>query len=684
MKHTFRIITKQKPSRFRRMPRIALLAVSIVFCIANIGQYVSAAADYDFYNSNNILYYDQDACDPSATASTDSTAGLSGGPVELEIWNWLTDPAGGGLSGMQAAGIMGNMSAESSFNPDAHEVGGTGYGLVQWSFGRADALRAAAKKQGVAASDLLFQLKYLKNESESRAVTSSVVPAAGSEWATLKTITTVENATLFWHNNFEVSSDTLAAIMANRVTPALNIYNKYKGASGSASQTTASAATGPNAKPVIFLDPGHGGSIPDYTDAATGLVTNETNNTPETADVLDVANLVKTALEKPDASGNSYDVQMARTDNTTKIKFRDRDELAAKDNAVIGISIHTSPGASDNSAWPQHDGFRQYGSHKDDFGDTSDEKATMALSQKYADAFVTAREADFKKAYPNLSDAELATHNVSTDMEKSRIPYPQETASFGRGANIKSTGNIPFVALWSPKVPWVYNEITQDGPGASITAKTKQAYANGIIDAVRNSIPTTPVAANQCGGGSSDFAGGNFAQTLAAYAWPNYRGHPYLIKTPAYAKAVIAAQASGRYVGGLGNPGIDCGGFITTLMIDSGFEPNYNYGGKPSNGGGTTVQQQTWLKAHWRTVGPSGGMDPSKLHPGDVAINGDHTFVYAGKVGGTGADAAPPGFTSNTASASVAITTTTAWRAPMAGDETPNMPGYTWYSKYPN
>lgn len=681
MKNIFTITTKRKKSSPKEVRRLLLLAISVIFCVANIGQYVSAAVDYDFYNSNNILYIDPSACDPNATTSSDSSAGLSGGAPELEIWTWLTDPAGGGLTGMQAAGIMGNMDAESSFNPDAKEGPPlNGYGLVQWTGSRHDALDAAAAKQKVAVSDLLFQLKYMVAESKSRAVTTNVVPAAGSEWDTLKTINTVENATLFWHDNFEISKDTLAQIMNNRVQAAVNIYAKYKGVSTPPSQGSGTSLTGPTAKPVIFLDPGHGAAIPDYTDPASGLVTNETANTPESADVLDVANLVKTALEKPDANGQSYDVQLARDSNSTAIKFRDRADLAAKDNALIGISIHTSPGASDNTAWYQHiGGFRQYGNIKEVFGTTAQEQATSKLSLTYANTMASARDKAFAAAYPNMSQAELASHAVSTDTEKPG--FPEETASFGRGGNIKTTGNIPLVALWSPKVPWVYDEITQDGPGASITAKTKQAYANGIIDAVKSSVPIAPVSANQCGGGTSNFAGGNFEQTLAAYAWPNYRGHPYLIMTPAYEKAVAAAQASGRYVGGLAHPGVDCGGFVTTLMVDSGFEPNYNYGGKAPSAG-TTVAQEAWLKAHWRTVGSSDNMDASQLRPGDVAINSEHTFVYAGTTTGP-SPTAPPGFQSNTASASVAINTTTAWRTPMAGSETPNLPGFTWYSKYP-
>ena len=38
-----------------------------------------------------------------------------------------------GLNDKTIAGILGNMQAESSINPEREEVGGTGYGLVQWT-----------------------------------------------------------------------------------------------------------------------------------------------------------------------------------------------------------------------------------------------------------------------------------------------------------------------------------------------------------------------------------------------------------------------------------------------------------------------------------------------------------------------------------------------------------------------
>lgn len=67
---------------------------------------------------------------------------------------------GKGLGDVQIAGIMGNMQKESGMDPSRAEAGGTGIGLCQWSFGRADKLRRMAAERGVPWTDLGFQLEF--------------------------------------------------------------------------------------------------------------------------------------------------------------------------------------------------------------------------------------------------------------------------------------------------------------------------------------------------------------------------------------------------------------------------------------------------------------------------------------------------------------------------------------------
>jgi hypothetical protein len=165
-------------------------------------------------------------------------------------------------------------------------------------------------------------------------------------------------------------------------------------------------------------------------------------------------------------------------------------------------------------------------------------------------------------------------------------------------------------------------------------------------------------------------AGGTLQELAKQYAWPEYRGSgsTYAITpTDAYRDAFQRAKAAGRYIGGISHPGIDCGGFVTTLIVDSGFDKNYNYGSLISQGAGFTGNQERWLKANWKTLDPT---DASDRQPGDVAISSSHTYVFVG----------PDVFPDKYPIASASLDE----RSPMRGTEsvvsTPHS-GFRWYRK---
>lgn len=155
------------------------------------------------------------------------------------------------------------------------------------------------------------------------------------------------------------------------------------------------------------------------------------------------------------------------------------------------------------------------------------------------------------------------------------------------------------------------------------------------------------------------------AKTTLAYAWPTYKGNT-IDAMPDYTAAVTKAKSEGRYVGGTIYSGIDCGGFVTLLLHDSGFDPTYNYNGKSSDGAGPTDTQEAWAKANWQTLGRGNEINTADLKPGDVALQPGHTFIYVGDI---------PGFDSKVASASHNE------RAPMAGTESLTYSNATWYRK---
>ncbi|MGL4546504.1 phage tail tip lysozyme [Eubacterium aggregans] len=87
--------------------------------------------------------------------------GIGGGTNEEIIWNYLKSQ---GLSDVCVAGIMGNIEAESGYDPTAVEGNGIGHGLCQWSFGRWENLSNFAASEGKDWSDINLQLDYFWSE----------------------------------------------------------------------------------------------------------------------------------------------------------------------------------------------------------------------------------------------------------------------------------------------------------------------------------------------------------------------------------------------------------------------------------------------------------------------------------------------------------------------------------------
>lgn len=143
--------------------------------------------------------------------------------VARSVWNFLKYK---GLSDAAAAGVLGNIQAECNFNASAIEKSnGVGYGLIQWSYGRRDALEAAAKKAGVDPSNLQFQLEYLWKESlDPNTSYGKNLQSKGF----YNTSSPAEAASIF-HDVVEKSADDATRIKNNRCAPAESWYNKFKG-----------------------------------------------------------------------------------------------------------------------------------------------------------------------------------------------------------------------------------------------------------------------------------------------------------------------------------------------------------------------------------------------------------------------------------------------------------------------
>ena len=199
----------------------------------------------------------------------------------------------------------------------------------------------------------------------------------------------------------------------------------------------------------------------------------------------------------------------------------------------------------------------------------------------------------------------------------------------------------------------------------------RQSNAKALYDKYKDSsslsssgaaLPGTSASCSSGSGGSSELQ--NY--TLK-YAWKELKHNPRKERTPDYTNAISTAVNEGRYVG---EEGIDCGGFVTTLLYDSGFDKTYNKDAK----GGPTYEQEAWAKANWQRLGAANGtyepdgskFTEDKLQPGDVAFSQGHTWIYVGEISG---------FESKYASASQGI------KAPSAGEEGFFYDQNVWYRK---
>ncbi len=187
---------------------------------------------------------------------------------------------------------------------------------------------------------------------------------------------------------------------------------------------------------------------------------------------------------------------------------------------------------------------------------------------------------------------------------------------------------------------------------------------NSIANIAEDAIDITRI--NPEGGVCIDAEG--VVGTALLYAWPEYRsvqeyGAARREQKSEYADAHRAAAQRGEYLGGCN--GNDCGAFVTRVMRDSGFDPNYN------SSNGNTVYQRSYLEANWSVVGRGNQISTADLLPGDVAMRDGHTFMFVGD---------QPGFESVIASSSYSEGCRSATvRAPMAGREIVTDSRLTWY-----
>lgn len=166
-----------------------------------------------------------------STSSSCCATLLAGNNNIEKVWNFLVSK---GLTPPQAAGIMGNLQAESHFDPAIEQRPGAwedmsntynrAVGLAQWDGGRRVAIIKASTAQGKDKKDLGFQLEYLYQEALGR-----------GDWDRIKKTLNAADSAFIWHKYYEVSADSPARIQgrANNANAILAQYGSGSPAAGS-------------------------------------------------------------------------------------------------------------------------------------------------------------------------------------------------------------------------------------------------------------------------------------------------------------------------------------------------------------------------------------------------------------------------------------------------------------------
>lgn len=134
------------------------------------------------------------------------------------IWNFLK---GKEVNEVVIAAIMGNIYAESGYNPGAVNPTSGAFGLCQWTNERATALANLAAKRGVAQTDVAVQLEHLWNElnGSHNAAYTATIEAAESQG--------LDAAVDTFCRQFEAPSDAeIASSMSKRINAARDAYKK--------------------------------------------------------------------------------------------------------------------------------------------------------------------------------------------------------------------------------------------------------------------------------------------------------------------------------------------------------------------------------------------------------------------------------------------------------------------------
>ena len=563
------------------------------------------AVDKGFYSQNNILFYDADSSDNCGGGN----GTVSGGTMGEKIWTGLKGIVG--LTDEQAAGVMGNMMSEAGFNPAKHEI--SAVNSYQPGF---DLEHNTSVAYGLGLIQWSFGRRtqmYAYVKSKNASLTEYLEDYA-------KYSTNLDGEGFIKAAGSDVANE-LTQYELEFLRDELKNNGSYSGIFQASSVKEAAQYFLEHveipANPTLAAHPERATQAESFYQQYHGATISggaskaDTSGTDATIIGDSITEGAKSALSEtlPEAE---VDAEVGRV-------------WAAGLNVARGMEL----------------------------------KKNVVFALGTNNWSPTLSEADVKDLVETVGEKNIfLVTNFSTD-SKYASAFETNNTVFNEAA--KKYSNVKVVD-WAGAVK-ENAEKYLSGDGLHPTSEGAKLWAELVAKALAGGTIT-----NECGERAEGASA--LQEYVLKYAWPEYKGSGYVERKPDYKEVVEKRLSSGLYVGGTCHGGgVDCGGFVTTLMNESGYEPEYNYSGK----GGNTTSQLQWVKENWTLLNDSvtTEIDTSKLQAGDVAVYDGHTFVYVGEI---------DGFDSNIASASLCN------RAPMAGRESLTYDSYhgqvvTWFRK---
>jgi hypothetical protein len=309
------------------LSRIAISIVYFVVAIVCVGQSAVSAISPEerlrkIYNGitfvDDLCFYDASAADAAAAAST--------GDNMLDAMAYFVEQ---GLTPIQAAGIVGNLHAESGILPARQEgeppdyiatkpINGIGFGIAQWTYtSRQAPLEAKAVKKGVAVNTLRVQLEYVWDELQAR----------GSILADLRASTDIRTATNIILQRYEVPRDRGESVISYRTSIASRDLARFEENGSIGANNDASSCN-------------TGGSLAGENCASIGKTSASKDDNPYICENQDMKCAAGTdaGVGAGYADGTKYDIRLCMVQGLKVNAF-----IAGKVDALINQSKEAPP-----------------------------------------------------------------------------------------------------------------------------------------------------------------------------------------------------------------------------------------------------------------------------------------------------------------------------------------------------